>query len=155
MSELDEQMEEVAKFFAGQIKGAHDVQMASALDRSRLDFSLDSLRAVDRWLGHLHEAEADVSDPQTAESVVWAGAYVGEVIRRNSERQFGWLPYEAYMATQEEKLRRMIPYTFGTQFILADANGGMTLPINKVWRWLDEGPENDLHFYASCDMKSK
>jgi hypothetical protein len=74
---------------------------------------------------------------------------VGEVIRRNAEQEYHWLSYEDYMATKPENTRSAIPFTFGTQFILAK-DSGMTLPINKVCRWLAEGPEHDLHFYASA-----
>jgi len=29
----------------------------------------------------------------------------------------------------------------------------MTLPLNKVIRFLEEGPENDLQFYAAAECK--
>jgi hypothetical protein len=152
MSVLDEQMEEVAGFFVGRLRGDGDVMQPGALDRSALDFSLGSLHAVDRWLGHLRDRGVTVETPDSAETLIWAGVYVGEVIRRNAKRGFHWLRYEDYMASQSDSLRKIIPYTFGTQFILADDKGGMTLPINKVCRWLDEGPENDLHYYAAGDI---
>jgi hypothetical protein len=152
VSDLDADMEEVADFFAGRHRGERDVMQANALDRSALDFSLASLHVVDRWLGHLRDAGVRLDTPNVAETIIWAGAYVGEVIRRNAKRRFRWLPYEEYMAAQPRSLRNMIPYEFGTQFILAHDKGGMTLPINKVCRWLEEGPENDLHFYAAADI---
>ncbi len=152
MSALDDQIAEVANFFAGRIVGDTDVLHPEALDRRRLDFSLESLKAVDEWLEHLYAAGVNPNSREAAETVIWAGAYVGEVIRRNAKLQYRWIRYEEYMASQPERLRNVIPYSFGTQFILAAGGDTMTLPINKVGRWLDEGPENNLHYYASGDI---
>ena len=148
MSLLDEQMTEVADFFTGRIVGDTDVLAAGALPRERLDFSLESLKAVDEWLTRLHADGVDPNSQAAAETIIWTGAYVGEVIRRNSTRVYCWMHYEDYMATQATAVRSSIPYTFGTQFVLAAEGSVMTLPINKVGRWLDEGPENNLHFYV-------
>jgi hypothetical protein len=151
MSVLDQQMAEVADFFAGKIVGDTDVLAAGLLRRDRLDFSLESLKAVDEWLLRLHSYRVDPNSEEAAETIIWTGAYVGEVIRRNARRTYRWMDYEEYMASQAESLRNVIPYCFGTQFILATDAAVMTLPINKVGRWLDEGPENDLHYYASVE----
>jgi hypothetical protein len=29
----------------------------------------------------------------------------------------------------------------------------MSMPLNKIARFIDEGPENNVHFFASCDLK--
>lgn len=150
---LNEQMEEVASFFAGRVRGDHDVLLAQQLDRSKLDFSLESLRAVDEWLSALREAGADSNDPQAAETVIWAGAYVGEVIRGCANRPYTWKRYEDYMASQPVSVRNLIPYAFGTQFVLTSGGRGVTLPINKVGRFLEEGPENSLYFYAAGECR--
>jgi hypothetical protein len=147
---LDEQMAEVADYFAGKIRGDHEVLFADKLDRSKLDLSLASLHAVDAWLKVLLAAKVDPDSQAAAETLVWAGAYVGEVIRACSTRSFTWMRYDEYMADQEAKVRDMIPHTFGTQFMLASrTTKAMTLPLNKVVRFLAEGPENNLHYYAA------
>jgi hypothetical protein len=151
MSVLDEQMQEVADFFTGRIKGEHEILCPEALNRKALEFSLESLRVVDSWLERLYQEGADPGSQEAAESIVWSGAYVGEVIRRNATRRYRWMRYQEYMASQPEGPRKMIPYTFGTQFILTADGSGMTLPINKVCRWLAEGPENNLQYYASAE----
>jgi hypothetical protein len=152
VSLLDEQMAEVADFFAGKRIGDTDVLAAANLQRKRLDFSVESLKAVDEWLARLHADGVEPSASEAAETIVWTGAYVGEVIRRNSSRAYRWMHYEEYMASQDTALQDVIPYSFGTQFVLTAGAGVMTLPINKVGRWLDEGPQNDLHFYASAEV---
>jgi hypothetical protein len=152
MSVLDDQMVEVADFFAGRKVGDTDVLVADRLRRSRLDFSLASLAAVDEWLETL-ASSCVALDERSAESVIWAGVYVGEVIRRNAKRQWRWMQYEEYMSTRPASEKNLIPYTFGSQFVLvASDSDAMTLPINKVVRRLAEGPEDNIQFYAQCTI---
>jgi len=149
-SELDQQMSEVAAYFAGKLRGGHEVLFAEHLDRSKLDMSLASLHAVDEWLNVLLREKVDPNSEDSAETLVWAGAYVGEVIRACSARNYTWKRYEDYMSGQAESLRKLIPYTFGSQFVLASSSTkAMTLPLNKVVRYLAEGSENEIYFYAS------
>ena len=152
--ELDAQIAEAAAFFAGAIQGDEDVLLVDELDREKLDYSLQSLDVVSTWLAALR-ARGTQTDDSSAASIVWAGAYVGEVIKRCAPESYRWSGYEQYMSTQEPGLRKMIPYTFGTQFVLVSNDGAMTLPINKVVRFLEEGPENDLRFYATAECKPR
>jgi len=151
--ELDGQISEAAEYFSGAISGDIDILLPTKLDRKRLDYSLESLDAVSAWLSELRATNINSQTEGVADSIIWSGAYVGEVIKRCAQEPYSWKRYEDYMATQNESLRNLIPYTFGTQFILSSKTGAMTLPINKVIRFLEEGPENDLHFYASAECK--
>lgn len=152
-SELDEQMAEVAAFFSGKIRGDHDVLFADRLDRSKLNLSVESVRAVDSWLNVLLDARIDPNSEAASESLVWAGAYVGEVIRACSKRKYAWKRYQDYMPSQPKSIRNLFPYTFGSQFILVAPPQGMTLPLNKVVRLLAEGPENNLHYYVAGECR--
>jgi hypothetical protein len=152
-SELDEQMVEVAAFFSGKIQGDNDVLFASQLDRSKLDLSVESVRVVDSWLNVLLAHKVDPGSKEAAETLVWAGGYVGEVIRACAKRKYTWKRYEEYMPGQPEAIQKLFPRTFGTQFLLVADPQGMTLPLNKVVRFLAEGPENNLHYYVSGECK--
>ncbi len=153
-SELNSQIAEVADFFSGKIRGEVDVLYARNLARAKLDYSLDSLDAVSKWLLVLRQNGIRTESAGAADSIIWSGAYVGEVIKRCAKKPYSWVGYEEYMSTQKPSLRNMIPCSFGTQFLLASNSGAMTLPINKVIRFLEEGPENDLRFYAAAECKS-
>ena len=147
---LNEQMSEVAAFYAGRIKGDHDVLLVKQLDRTKLDLTVGSLHAVDSWLGQLRDAGVRADNELAGESVIWAGAYVGEVLRRCAKRDYAWMHYDEYMAGQQDSLRTVFPMTFSTQFLLVSGKG-FTLPINKVVRYLEEGPENSVHFYVAAE----
>lgn len=153
---LNQQLAEVAEIFAGTFKCAlepeRDLLLASELSRNKLNFSIESLHAVDQWLSALYSRKINVESDEAAESIIWCGAYIGEVIRRNSNNLYLWAAYTEYMDGRKDSLRSIIPYNFGTQFLLVTASGKVTLPINKVCRWLDEGPENNIHFYAQAEL---
>jgi hypothetical protein len=31
----------------------------------------------------------------------------------------------------------------------------MIMPLNKIARFIEEGPENSVHFFATCDLLGK
>jgi len=61
------------------------------LDESTLDFSVESLKHIDAYLETLHSAPPQEED--VARVVLRCGAYVGEVIRRNSADKWNWITF--------------------------------------------------------------
>jgi hypothetical protein len=84
---------------------------------------------------------------------VWC---LGEVIRRNAAIEYHWIHYDDYMKNKSDSLRNTIPLSLTTHaFLLAIEFNYVTMPMNKVARWLDEGEANNVHFYASVDIAKK
>ena len=155
MQELDSIFEEFAEAFAGRIRSElGEIASPSLLSRAQLDYSLNSLDEVDRYLGNLVARKVDLADQEYENTVLWGGAYAGEVIRRNAQLEYHWTPYEDFMATHEN-LRKVLPFGFTTRTLLCCVDGAMTMPINKVARFLDEGPENSLRYYAGVECNRK
>lgn len=69
---------------------------ASALAIAELDLSPDSLLTLDRWLTQLRAQRAHCSPLQVTRSVRYAGAYLGEVIRRAQPNAWLWENYLDY-----------------------------------------------------------
>jgi hypothetical protein len=69
-----------------------DIVMPERLDRSRLDFGLDSLHVLDQYLNEVHDDE-QASVGLSFLTTIWAAAmYTGEVIRRAAPaRGFEWV----------------------------------------------------------------
>ena len=120
------------------------------LDRSALDYSVESVKALDEWLKAASEAVDTASEADYNNTVLSAGCYVGETIRRNSSAVYEWRDHAEYFE-EHPQLASVFPYGLGTAAVLARSEG-MTLPINKVLRLLHEGPENNLHFYVSGEL---
>lgn len=154
MNDVNDIFNEFARCFVGTIGDGTDVAFSEALRRERLDGSLESLHVVDDYLGHLYERAREIAAPDWHRTVLRAGAYVGEVIRHSApEGAFTWVDYDDYMP-QHPELKVLIPErTVATCAFLVHSSGAMSMPLNKIARFIAEGPENSVHFFAKCDMK--
>ncbi len=152
MAEIDDIFHEFAAAFAGAFHDSKPICFPDRLDRSKLDLTLASLKIVDAYLTHLHHNSAQLKVDELQSTVLYGGAYVGEVKRNETNNHFSWIDYDDYMAEHPE-LRRMIPErTVATCAFLIDDTGSMTMPLNKIARFIDEGEENSVQFFAQCDI---
>lgn len=154
MSDLNAIFNEFARAFIGQVTDGKEICIPAALDRDKLDGTVESLHEVDRYLLHLHEHQDQLDGEAWRITLLRAGAYVGEVIRHAApDGEFNWVDYDDYMPAHPE-LQRMVPQrTAATCAFLVRRNGGMSMPLNKIARFIDEGPENSVHYFAVCDLK--
>lgn len=137
--------------FLGHASVEYGLPMEDSIPRSKMDFTVNSLKQLDGYLQVLHDNREAISEQQITNIALAAGAYLGEVIRRNAHRKYQWLNYQAYFQTQPEK-QGLFPYCTGTSALLAASNTAMTLPINKVLRFIDEGPENSTDYYGGLEV---
>jgi hypothetical protein len=152
MAEIDDIFRQFAACFAGAIEDANPICHPEMLDRDALDLTLESLKAVDGYLTHLHQHKDALDPAEWNSTVLYGGAYVGEVIREETQGYFSWMDYSDYMAAHPE-LESLIPErNVATCAFLVDPVDGMSMPLNKIARFIDEGPENSVHFFAHCDI---
>lgn len=152
MAELDNIFREFAAAFAGRVPDAKPICFAEELDRDELDLSLESLKLVDQYLAYLHDHNDVLSDDELHSTILYGGAYVGEVIRHETDNHFRWIDYDDYMRDHGE-LRSLIPErNVATCAFLVNAAGTMSMPLNKIARFINEGDENSVHYFAHCDI---
>lgn len=144
---LDDHMARLADLFTGRVQGDEELPLPDQLARPRLDFTLKSLDVVGAWLEAVFADGFDGSADQDR-ALLWAGAYLGEVIRRRSPRPYHWHAWDDFLADEVESVRDVIPRSFTTQFLLA-CSGGVVLPINQVHRFVQYGPQHDLRVFAA------
>jgi hypothetical protein len=154
MSELDDIFNEFARAFVGTVKDGHEIMHPELLDRNRLDGSVESLHEVDRYLSKLYAIRGELADLDWGITLMRGGAYIGEVIRHAAPAgEFRWVDYDEYVP-QHPELKSIIPRrNAATCALLVHRSGAMSMPLNKVARYIDEGPENNVHFFAVCDLK--
>ena len=128
--------------------------LADHLDHAAFDFSLESLHALDAYLDRLHAASVARESDAYENVALAAGIYLGEVIRRLSTAPFRWTNYDDYFADKPEKAEVFFA-CLGTVALLVTPGGRLTLPINRIVRYLEEGPENNTHYYASAEVVGK
>jgi hypothetical protein len=103
----------------------------------------------------LHRRRDELERQSWIRSVLRGGAYVGEVIRNNAKRRYDWVDYDQYMPRHPD-LRRLIPErTTATCAFLCTDTDVMTMPLNKIVRFIEEGPENNIHYYASVECQQE
>jgi hypothetical protein len=115
------------------------------LDPKKLDFSVGSLKHVDDYLEAARKAKG--IDTNLNVVVLRAGAYVGEVIRRNSpKKKWTWLDFETAESVNP-KLFEQVGKTLGTAAVLYDGTEFL-FPLGKVGKRIANGSEDSVFFYA-------
>lgn len=137
-------------------EGVDLILLPNRLDRGKLDYSIESLKEIDQWLAKIHTinrlqagegkaGELLMLDGRGDNSVVFAGLYLGEVIRANSDLDWKWERFDLFLIAN--------PYFaehYGTDpgldiFILAGPQGAAT-PINTALKRVIHGKEESVHY---------
>jgi hypothetical protein len=153
MKDINPVFEEFAEIFTGRIKAPTEIAFPEKLQRDALDYAFASLALVDQYLAYVHQHAAEMGESEWKPTVMRAGAYVGEVLRRASGNAWRWIDYEDYMP-QHPDLQEFIPErNAATCAFLHNEKGDMRMPLSKVARFIEEGPENNVQYFVGCDLQ--
>ena len=119
---------------------------SESLDATRFDFSLDSLGAVDAHLESVRRR--DLEGAALMKFVLRCGAYVGEVIRRHSTASppWHWVDYDE--AVRFDPRLAAFDKGLGNIAALWDGADGFCFPLAKVGKYLENGAEDSVRFFA-------
>ena len=140
-------------------EGDHLILLPHRLDRSQLDYSLESLLIIDKWLADLHTVnrlqsetgkagESLMMDGRGDNSVIFAGLYLGQTIRQNSPLDWQWQSFDTFLAanpTFSEHYGRRAELDL---FVLVGPQGAAT-PINTALKRVVHGKEESVHFIGN------
>jgi hypothetical protein len=135
------------------------ILLPNRLDKRHLDFSLESLKIMDRWLNDIHtinKLQADqgrageslVSDGRGDNSVMFAGLYLGEVIRANSSLNWNWQRFDSFLSANPYFVEHYGVEPGLDSFVLVGPQGVAT-PINTALKRVLMGKEESLHFIGT------
>jgi len=153
---VNDGFEQFAAAFVGEPHLDEEIAHPENLSRNALDFSLESLKHVDAYLSVLHERRPQRMGRDWVNTILWGGAYVGELIRRNAPRQYDWVDFDDWIREYPEQVQLL-----GTQkalevcAFLTPGNGAFTLPLNKVFKFIANGPEDSVRFYVACEIREE
>jgi hypothetical protein len=144
----DQALSEVAQLFASPDLVSDDPTPGTELlDPSRLDFTVESLGLVDDYLDEMRKRQLQEGDEAYLKLVLRCGAYVGEVILRNAKgKTYHWLDYKG--ALKINKSIADFGESLGGAAVLWDSDTGLTFPLAKVQKFLDNGREDSVEFFA-------
>lgn len=138
--------------------GSKLILLPNRLDRSRLDFSIESLALVDAWIRDIHTinklqaepgraGESLISDGRGDNSVMLAGLYLGEVIRANSSLDWRWERFDRFVSANPYFTEHYGDDAGLDTFVLVGPQGVAT-PINTALKRILLGNEESLQFVA-------
>ena len=131
-----------------------DIVLPERLDRSKLDFSLESLHVIDEYLGVVHDHE-QTSVGSSLLTTIWVAAlYIGEIIRRAATtRHYQWItigdesPASGGTTTSQVDL--------GSLRALRAQDGELCLPGRAVLRVILRGRKaRSVHSFARGAIES-
>jgi hypothetical protein len=125
------------------------------LNASRLDFTVKSLKFVDDYLARIRKRKLDEDSEDYSKLVLRCGAYIGEVILRNARGPtFHWLDYKSALKINKDIAD--FGECLGSAAVLWDSGTGLWYPLSKVQKFLDNGREDSVRFFADVVIeKSK
>jgi hypothetical protein len=109
------------------------VKTAKKVEGVTLDYSVKSLKIVDKIIGRFHDERRTMDE--LAATVFGFGCYVGEVFVRNADAEWR-------AATQEE-----IDKIYGVPLIVELGEDSTANPIGKVIKRLENGEEDNLPYF--------
>ena len=140
----DQALRELSQmFFQDSEEPTFGVEQLSA---DGLSYSIDSLAEINKYLDRVRV------DPRIQsvwnQVVLRCGAYVGEVIRQNSATQeYHWLDFKNATKIDQQTFEAL-GYTIGTAAVLYKAPSSFCFPLAKVEKYLLNGSEDDVQFFA-------
>jgi|GEM_PF-1196840 len=132
-------------------------------DAGSLDYTSESLRRIDDYLvkfreplpkdekGHLALRSLPFRNEESLSLFVYMiGGYTGEVMRRTWKRKLTWITFaDLLRADTRHKGWLGDRPSIETAYILTNCNHGfVSLPLNKVIKFLVNGSEDSLHSFA-------
>jgi hypothetical protein len=124
-----------------------DTPLRESLESSKLDLSLISLREVEHYLDKVREKRGDLTDEQFYKVILRCGAYTGEVIKKNFSLKRTWVSREDFVKRHPE-MREAVPESLGAAAVLFAEPDSYAFPFGKVMKFIDNGSEDSLYFFA-------
>jgi len=117
------------------------------LNAAALNYSIDSLRAVDDYLAAVHVSGG--TPEQVFRLIVRAGSYVGEVLRHNAPITLSWMRYDRAPAAIDHVTNGMGEHPAAMGVLIGESDLAL-LPLGKVFKFLEDGPTESTHYYAQA-----
>lgn len=143
-------------------EGDQLILLPNRLDRAQLDYSVQSLKLIDAWLADIHTinrlqsetgraGEILLVDGRGDNSVMFAGLYLGQVIRSHSELDWQWQRFDTFLAANPVFAEHYGQDPGLDTFVLVGPQGAAT-PINAALKRVLYGQEESVHFIAQWLM---
>jgi len=152
-SELETTVAIYSDMLLGKVSGEHSIAFPELLDRTRLDFTLDSLHGIDQYLEQVRAQQDGLAGVLYLNTIVAAACYLGEVIRRGTPGgECQWV--RAALSTQDSAQTGINLGDF-TDIVLASKGSAKPLRLTGVVARIasNSGYQSSAYEYAVLAMK--
>ena len=143
-------------------EGGSLILLSNRFDRSKLDYSIESLLEIDSWLADVHTinklqagtgraGEILMMDGRGDNSVTFAGLYLGQVIRANSDLNWQWERFDTFLQSNPTFAEHYGLNPGLDTFVLVGPQGVAT-PINTALKRVISGKEESVHYIGQLLM---
>jgi tetratricopeptide (TPR) repeat protein len=113
---------------------------------------LEELKNLDIYLEFLHENQPDRLNEQWVESILAASAFLGEVIRNSSPRNFQWMDYDTAISLGPDYAEFLGSRELAVHAVLVSLRGTAILPIYRVVMFILQGNKNSTYEFAVAEI---
>lgn len=122
------------------------------LNPDLLNYSIESLDHVDDYLDKIR-TQKEVEE-EWNKTVLRAGAYVGEVIRRSDKKErWHWVDYETAKKIDPDGWRDF-EKSIVTCAVLYQGGKSFCFPLGKVFKFLENGREDSVKLFAKVIIEN-
>ena len=127
------------------------VYKCDILDPEKLDYSLDSLKHIDDCLEIIRNDLPQGND--YLRLILRYGAYVGEVIKRNSKKEHHWVEHDE--AAKFSSTVNGFGKSISTAGILWRDSRIMCFPLGKIRKFLNNGREDSVYYFSKVILEKE
>ena len=128
--------------------------LGKLIDVDKLDFSTESLKAVDDYLNKVRTKLKKLTKTEIKTIILRCGTYLGEVMRKKEPHKFIWINYKT--ACKLAELTKELKKDIRTGIVLYNLKTKSVLyPLAKVWKFLEYGRGDNLWSFATVLLRLK
>ena len=155
MEEIAETMKNFAMQFTGEAPSTLDLPYSDEIAalRKELNYTAASLEAVDRYLEEVRENLDQLSERNISDLVLGIGSYLGETMIHEAKGRYRWCRFQVYaQAFPEVRETLGDEPDLNTFALCVKEDGKMCMPLNKISRFLFEGPQHSLEYFVTRQL---
>ena len=112
------------------------------LKKEKLDYTIASLKHIDEYLEHVRKKRSNLSQEQLTTIILRCGAYSGEVIKKNIDKNFSWSERD------KDVIKEFGESVLTIYTLQGKETKTVIFPMAKVEKFLPNGKTDSIYFYA-------
>jgi len=144
--DLTETVSAISQFLVSDEGSGFPTPYKEFLDSTKLDYSLESLGYVEFYLDEIRKKQKELNDEQFTKIILRCGSYLGEVLRRNFNKNSYWINYDT--AISIDPAIKNYAKSAPVSYILFTEPNTFTFPLAKIVKIIEETQKDGLSSFV-------